>query len=746
MLPQPSAARGGSLGDSGICRHAGEGAGPARATRRRCLGPKADVSGRASCPSALLAFVVLAWQLTLAQAPLPTGSELDDLNRCRENGNLVDLTASYSSLPLCVGACPADTVVVSGQCVRLAGYEDELQLGFVLSYHCGDDCPSEVADHETWARAVHLRMTQFFRAPSDELRGQLLRYSANGVSHPELQNLYIARRDELDVRRLSDGTVLDTQFFFLSSRLESRRLAADDPTVLTLLEFNASSLSAYLDFPVGIFNASLTMGSPLGEGLPNPGDYFTQYRFVGLDWNTNPFQAAPTGPCLEACHLHNETRNALGPSMCGLGAHCECSGARWCSEQGQCAGQPLECAALSSFSCYEVSTDALTTSGASASGSWAQLDQCAASCEGTHDCEAFLWNASAGQCATLTNAVPPTANLLSADESLWLCELSQAGVGSSSTSSSSSTSRTTTSSAAEDDAGGSSGGGSYTNVEVTALSDRDEQPMLMPLLTILIALGCVICAMLLCWLFRHAVNALKSDTAAQQHRATYGINEEWGHPAHVDAEDASCAPGKQYVHAGSTNAPAAAARAEPRGGKGQGGQADGAEGAAGQDTAAFGRSAFEGGDPSARASRFASGTREGSAPEPQVFGGRSEGAPHMGASHFPARPQPPSHTPLAQDAPAARRPSATAAHGADVAATAIPVVQDLASQLREIDITFDETMRTRMPLAQRKRLFHEQCRRWHPDKNPHDPETAKQIFQHLQDRKNEYLSGLYEFA
>ena len=56
------------------------------------------------------------------------------------------------------------------------------------------------------------------------------------------------------------------------------------------------------------------------------------------------------------------------------------------------------------------------------------------------------------------------------------------------------------------------------------------------------------------------------------------------------------------------------------------------------------------------------------------------------------------------------------------------------------EISEDLQRRTRDDVAARKRHFSVLCLRWHPDKNPERAETAKKVFQMLQEKKTWFLA------
>eukprot|EP00929_Paragymnodinium_shiwhaense_P044900 TRINITY_DN2300_c0_g1_i1.p1 TRINITY_DN2300_c0_g1~~TRINITY_DN2300_c0_g1_i1.p1 ORF type:complete len:1051 (-),score=206.71 TRINITY_DN2300_c0_g1_i1:450-3602(-) len=80
--------------------------------------------------------------------------------------------------------------------------------------------------------------------------------------------------------------------------------------------------------------------------------------------------------------------------------------------------------------------------------------------------------------------------------------------------------------------------------------------------------------------------------------------------------------------------------------------------------------------------------------------------------------------------------------GAAAAAAAmlpeIPVPND--RDVLQLEVEMLQMLRDGVPLADRKKWFHQRCLKWHPDKNPDDPDRAKVVFQHLQDRKAFFLS------
>jgi len=57
-----------------------------------------------------------------------------------------------------------------------------------------------------------------------------------------------------------------------------------------------------------------------------------------------------------------------------------------------------------------------------------------------------------------------------------------------------------------------------------------------------------------------------------------------------------------------------------------------------------------------------------------------------------------------------------------------------------VDLELHEMRNKGTPLADRRRFFQQLCLRWHPDKNPDSRDESTRVFQHLQDKKDWFLS------
>jgi len=307
-------------------------------------------------------------------AALPNAREFNRVTWCFNIKRFLDLTAvpeDPEKLAPCVPKCRAGTVAVDNQCAWPTSAIKQLRLRFELHLRCERDDCEWLGQQDMHLHIVCLKLSQFLGVPVGEIKAAVLSWGVAAWPPPpltaRLQRFLFVRRGETDFpksasRRLGEaahrrglashraGEEYQSPWYLIrmAFRIDTMRVTQSLTSVNQLITGNSRQVSAFIGTQVEVKNAD-AFSTDYSSKYYEWSDFKAIYKFAGYNVNVDPFVgggllSGSPWHCRDPCYIIDEKKNRLGAERCSVGrGACDCNGQRECSDIGYCIGSTHGC-------------------------------------------------------------------------------------------------------------------------------------------------------------------------------------------------------------------------------------------------------------------------------------------------------------------------------------------------------------------------------------------------------------------